>query len=81
MKLNFGPNQEYQLDAIKAVIDVFEGQALNNEQLSLNNDHYDSGVFFIVYSLGKHFAFLSLIVLDKKHRKNTNLANNLAKIK
>lgn len=28
MKLHFDSNQEYQIDAIKAIIDIFEGQAL-----------------------------------------------------
>jgi restriction endonuclease len=28
MKLHFDPNQPYQLDAIRAITDVFEGQEL-----------------------------------------------------
>jgi restriction endonuclease len=28
MKLHFDPNQSYQLDAIRAITDVFEGQGL-----------------------------------------------------
>ena len=34
MKLHFNPNQSYQLDAIRAVTDIFKGQ--ENSQLSLN---------------------------------------------
>ncbi len=30
MKLNFDPNQDYQLDAIKEIVNVFEGQAIYN---------------------------------------------------
>ena len=26
MKLRFDPNQQYQLDAIRAVVDIFKGQ-------------------------------------------------------
>ena len=29
MKLHFDSNQEYQLDAIKSITDIFEGQPLN----------------------------------------------------
>ena len=34
MKLHFNPNQSYQLDAIRAITDIFKGQ--ENSQLSLN---------------------------------------------
>lgn len=68
MKLNFDPNQEYQLDAIKAVIDVFEGQALNNEQLSLNNDHYDSGVLFNEFGIANNLDFSRLDQLGNNIR-------------
>jgi type III restriction enzyme len=30
MKLHFDPNQQYQLDAINAIVGVFEGQPLNH---------------------------------------------------
>jgi restriction endonuclease len=30
MKLHFSPNQPYQLDAIRAITDIFEGQKLSN---------------------------------------------------
>ena len=29
MKLHFDPNQQYQLDAVKSIIDIFDGQPLN----------------------------------------------------
>ena len=29
MKLYFDPNQQYQLDAVKSIVDIFEGQPLN----------------------------------------------------
>ena len=29
MKLHFDPNQQYQLDAVKSIVDIFEGQPLN----------------------------------------------------
>jgi len=29
LKLHFDPNHQYQLDAVKSIIDIFEGQPLN----------------------------------------------------
>lgn len=31
MKLKFDPNQQYQLDAIQAVVDVFAGQPADSD--------------------------------------------------
>ncbi len=36
MKLNFDPNQEYQLEAIQAVVDLFEGQPLSRDQFEFS---------------------------------------------
>lgn len=35
MRLNFNPNQPYQLDAINAAVSVFEGQAASHNEFSL----------------------------------------------
>ena len=39
MKLQFESNQEYQLEAIRSVVDIFEGQPLSpgESDFSLNN--------------------------------------------
>ena len=39
MKLQFESNQEYQLEAIRSVVDIFEGQPLNtgDTNFPLNN--------------------------------------------
>ena len=38
MKLHFDPNQQYQLDAINAIVGVFEGQPLNHGDFSFTID-------------------------------------------
>ena len=38
MKLHFDPNQQFQLDAINAIVQVFEGQPLNNGDFSFTID-------------------------------------------
>ena len=39
MKLKFDPNLEYQQDAINAVVDVFDGQAIENSDLGFEIDN------------------------------------------
>lgn len=39
MKLNFDPNQQYQLDAINSIVRVFEGQPLNHGDFSFTIDN------------------------------------------
>jgi len=41
MKLHFNPNQSYQLDAIRAITDIFKGQELENADISL---HITNGI-------------------------------------
>ena len=39
MKLHFDPNQQYQHDAINAIVRVFEGQPLNHGDFSFTIDN------------------------------------------
>jgi len=39
MKLHFDPNQQYQHDAINAIVGVFEGQPLNHGDFSFTIDN------------------------------------------
>lgn len=39
MKLQFDPNQDYQRQAINAVVDLFEGQPLSSSELDFNFSH------------------------------------------
>ena len=32
MKLHFDTNQQFQIDAIKSIVDIFEGQGKGNEE-------------------------------------------------
>jgi type III restriction enzyme len=36
MKLQFDKNQEYQLDAIQSIVDLFEGQTLNTSDFEFS---------------------------------------------
>ena len=42
MKLHFDPNQQFQLDAIHAIVGVFEGQPLNHGDFSFTMDNTDT---------------------------------------
>ncbi len=39
MKLKFDPNQQFQLDAIDAAVDIFEGQPLNQGDFEIKLQH------------------------------------------
>lgn len=43
MKLKFDPNLEYQLEAINAVVDVFDGQSIKGSDLGFEIDNVSSG--------------------------------------
>jgi len=43
MKIKFDKNQEYQLDAIQSVIDIFEGQHLNKSEFEFSLTNNQSG--------------------------------------
>lgn len=55
MKLHFDSKQEFQLEAIKAVTDIFEGQPLNNSdfQFSINQP----GSLLTEYGIGNRLDF------------------------
>ena len=45
MKLQFDPKQEFQLEAVKSVVDLFDGQPLNNGDFQISFESKGSGLF------------------------------------
>lgn len=57
MKIKFDSNQEFQLDAIRAVVDVFDGQPLTRGEFEIRLDAA-GGEFFSEFGVG------NLLILD-----------------
>jgi len=45
MKLQFDPKQEFQLEAVKSVVDLFDGQPLNNGDFQISFESKGNGLF------------------------------------
>jgi len=45
MKLQFDPKQEFQIDAINSVVDLFDGQPLNNGDFQISFETKGQGLF------------------------------------
>src|SRR3990170_8308318 len=45
MKLKFDPNQQFQLDAVSSVVDVFDGQPPNKSDFEVSFSETDIGLF------------------------------------
>src|SRR5690606_20012278 len=43
MKLQFDKNQEYQLQAVQSIVNLFDGQPLNNSDFEFSNSGNNSG--------------------------------------
>jgi hypothetical protein len=54
MKLHFDANQDYQLDAVKAVTDLFEGQPLSSGDFELA---MQTGALFPKVGLGTNYPY------------------------
>jgi len=55
MKLHFDPNQQYQFDAVKSIIDLFEGQPLNHGDFGFSVD--DESRLFQEGGVGNRLLF------------------------
>jgi len=62
MKLQFDPNQEYQLDAINAIINIFEGQPLKAGDLEFDFD--DTAVNFSQEGVGNRVVLTEEQILE-----------------
>lgn len=69
MKLQFDSNQEYQLDAIKAVVDIFAGQTLESDELSVvkESNTNGQGSFIENTSLGNHLQITNSQITKNVH--------------
>jgi len=74
MKLQFDKNQEYQLQAIKSVIDLFDGQPLCNSDFEFSMADTNSGsITFTEAGVGNNLALTEeelLANLNKVQREN-----------
>ncbi|MBP7552074.1 MAG: DEAD/DEAH box helicase family protein [Spirochaetes bacterium] len=71
MKLYFDPNQSFQLDAVQAVIDLFEGQTLKDSDFQFSLIHEEGSLIFNQYGIGNN-----LIISDDDILKNLNKIQN-----
>lgn len=52
MKLHFEPNQEYQLQAILSLVDVFDGQPLSTGDFEFSFGEVQTSLQFSEYGVG-----------------------------
>lgn len=76
MKLKFDSKQAYQLEAIQSVIDLFEGQHLNNSDFEFSFTSENSGsIQFTETGVGNNFTLTEEEIFANLNRIQT--ANNL----
>ncbi len=71
MKLHFDPNQQYQLDAVKSIVDIFEGRNLSQGDFGFSVS--DSGQFFNENGVDNRIVISKERILGnlrKVHKKN-----------
>lgn len=54
LRLQFDPNQQYQLDAVQSVVDLFDGQPLAAGEFSVSLDAADSSVLLSEMGVGNN---------------------------
>lgn len=73
MKLQFDKNQEYQLQAIQSVIDLFEGQPLSNSDFEFSMADSNSGsITFTEAGVGNNLALTEEELLANLIKVQTN---------
>ena len=82
MKLQFDKNQAYQLDAIKSVIDIFEGQTFNStENDFLHLDSENDIAQTTQHTVANHLSLSNddlLVNLHKTQKNNEFPANKIS---
>lgn len=56
MKLQFDATQQYQRDAVSAVVDIFEGQPLNKSTFEVSYQNTEAGTMFSEQGIGNQLA-------------------------
>jgi type III restriction enzyme len=64
MKLHFDSNQEYQLQAIQSIVDVFEGQPLNTGDYEFSLEATNTSLQFSEYGVGNAIRLTFQELLD-----------------
>ncbi|MGA3287379.1 MAG: DEAD/DEAH box helicase family protein [Bacteroidota bacterium] len=64
MKLQFESNQEFQLQAIQSIVDVFEGQPLNTGDYEFSLEATNTSLQFSEYGVGNAIRLTSLEILE-----------------
>jgi type III restriction enzyme len=80
MKLQFDSNQEFQLQAIQSVVDVFEGQPLNTSDYEFAINAPESSLAFTEYGVGNAIRLTQQEILEnvKKVQKSNGLPESAA---
>jgi len=73
LKLHFDSNQEYQLDAIKSITDIFEGQPLNGGDFEFSI--YQAGALHSEYGFGNRLTLSEEQIWENV--KNIQTANKI----
>ena len=76
MKLHFDPNQRFQLDAIQSIVDVFEGQPLNQSDYEFALARDNGSLQFNENGVGNN-----IVLTDEQILKNVNTVQKQNEIK
>ena len=79
MKLKFDSSQEYQLEAIQAVIDVFEGQPINKGDFEISFASNTAGLTFSETGIANNLVISQNQILEnvKRIQQKFNEQNTL----
>lgn len=67
MKIQFDSSQQFQLDAIQSIVDIFEGQPISSNAFDISFDKNDSSLSFSEKGVGNN-----LVLTNEQLLKNIN---------